>query len=141
MVVIMIVVVSLLSHVWLFATPWTVACQAPLSMALSKQEYWSELPFPSPGDFPVSRALQVDSLPSEPPGKSYSIHTHTHTHTQILIKNNVGIFVESSQNIPLLSLKPLIYEGSNDGRECVLCWGIPPESGILKFTPISFPII
>ena len=35
-----------------FATPWTVACQAPLSMRFSRQEYWSGLPFPSPGDLP-----------------------------------------------------------------------------------------
>ena len=43
----------LLSHfscVWLFVTPWTVACLAPLSMGFSRQEYWSALPFPSPGD-------------------------------------------------------------------------------------------
>ena len=52
------------------ATPWTVACQAPLSTRFSKQEYWSGLPFPSPGDLPVpgiepgSPALQADSLPS-----------------------------------------------------------------------------
>ena len=64
-----------LSHVQLFVTPWSVACQAPLSMGLSRQEYWSRLPFPSPGDLPNpgieprSPALQVDSLPSEPPGK------------------------------------------------------------------------
>ena len=62
------------SHVWLFATPWTAARQAPLSMEFSRQEYWSGLPFPSPGDLlnlpkPGSPALQVDSLPSEPPGK------------------------------------------------------------------------
>ena len=44
--------VKLLSHVWLFATPWTVAYQSPPSMELSKQEYWSGLPFPSPGDLP-----------------------------------------------------------------------------------------
>ena len=56
-------------------TPWTVARQAPLSMGFPKQEYWSGLPFPSPGDFPdpwikpTSSALQADSLPSEPPGK------------------------------------------------------------------------
>ena len=36
-------------HVWLFLTPWTVACQAPLSMGFSRQEYWSGVPFPSPG--------------------------------------------------------------------------------------------
>ena len=55
-----------------FATPWTVARQAPLSMGFPRQEYWSGLPFPSPGDLPdqgiepMSSALQVDSLLSEP---------------------------------------------------------------------------
>ena len=44
--------VKSLSHIWLFATPWTVARQAPLSRGFSKQEYWSGLPFPSPGDLP-----------------------------------------------------------------------------------------
>ena len=43
---------KLLSRVWLFATPWTVAHQAPPSMKFSRQEYWSGLPFPSPGDLP-----------------------------------------------------------------------------------------
>ena len=58
------------------ATPWTVACQAPLSMKFSRQEYWSGLPFSSPGDLsdpgikPRSLALQADALPSEPPGKT-----------------------------------------------------------------------
>ena len=57
-----------------FATLWTIACQAPLSMEFSRQECWSGLPFPSPGDLPDpgiepgSPALQADSLPSEPPG-------------------------------------------------------------------------
>ena len=56
-------------------TPWTVAHQAPLFMEFSRQEYRSRLPFPSlvylpdPGVEPVSLALQVDSLPSEPTGK------------------------------------------------------------------------
>ena len=65
-----------LSRVQLFATPWTVAHQAPPSMGFSRQEHWSGLPFPSPGDLldtgvePGSPALLVDSLPSEPPGKS-----------------------------------------------------------------------
>ena len=58
------------------ATPWTVACQAPLSMGFSRQEYWSGLPFPSPRDLPDpgvkpgSPALQADSLPTELQGKS-----------------------------------------------------------------------
>ena len=67
--------VKLLSHVWLFAIPWTVAHQAPPSTEFSRQEYWSGLPFPSPVDLPNpdiepgSRTLQADSLPTEPPGK------------------------------------------------------------------------
>ena len=57
-------------------TPWTVAYQAPLSAGFSRQEYWSGLPFPSPGALtnpgikPGSPALQADALPSEPPGKA-----------------------------------------------------------------------
>ena len=66
---------KLLSHVPFFATPSTVAYRAPQSMEFSRQEYWSELPFPSPGDFPnpgiepQSPELQADALLSEPPGK------------------------------------------------------------------------
>ena len=64
-----------LSHVRLFVTPWTVAYQAPPSMGFSRQEYWSELPFPPPGDLPDpgieprSTAFQADALTSESPGK------------------------------------------------------------------------
>jgi len=50
--VLMEVKVKSLSHVGLFATPWTVAYQAPQSMGFSRQEYWIGLPFPSPGDLP-----------------------------------------------------------------------------------------
>ena len=75
----------MLSRVQLFATPWTVAHQAPPSMEFSRQEYWSGLPFPSPGDLPnlgieaESPTLQADALSSEPPGKpgSYSINQFT----------------------------------------------------------------
>ena len=64
-----VVVVLLVSHVWLFATPWTVACQASMPMGLSRQEYRSGLPFPPPGVFLTqgsnSRLLhwQADSSP------------------------------------------------------------------------------
>ena len=67
--------VKTLSRVPLFVTPWTVAYQAPLSMGFSRQEYWSGLPFPSPGDLPDpgieprSPAFQADALTTEPPGK------------------------------------------------------------------------
>ena len=63
-----VVCCCLVSGVWLFVNPWPVACQALLSMGFSRQEYWSELPFPSPGDLlepgieTLSPALQVDSL-------------------------------------------------------------------------------
>ena len=67
--------VKLLSHVRLFATSWTVAHQAPPSMGFSRQEYWSGLPFPSPGNLPNpgieprSPTWEADALTSEPPGK------------------------------------------------------------------------
>ena len=67
--------VKLLNCVRLFVTPWTVAYRVPPSMGFSRQEYWSGLPFPSPGALPDpgtepgSSALQVDAVMSEPPGK------------------------------------------------------------------------
>ena len=48
--IICVCMLSRFSHIWLFATPWTVACQAPLSKGFSRQEYWSGLPCPPPGD-------------------------------------------------------------------------------------------
>ena len=68
-----IVIVKLLSRVRLSGTPWTAAHQAPPSVGFSRQEYWSGLPFPSPGDLPDpeieprSPSLQADALTSEPP--------------------------------------------------------------------------
>ena len=68
-----------LSWVWLFATSWTVARQAPLSMEFFRQEYWSRLPFPTPGDLPdpgiesvslVSPALAGRFLTTAPPGNT-----------------------------------------------------------------------
>ena len=73
-----------LSRVRLFATPWTVAYQSSQSMGFSRQEYWSGLPFPSPGDppdpgiEPESPALEADTLTSEPPGKPGVLCKDTH---------------------------------------------------------------
>ena len=67
--------VKSLSRVQTLATPWTVAYQAPPSVGFSRQEYWSGLPFPSPGDLPDpgieprSPTLDADALTSESPGK------------------------------------------------------------------------
>ena len=69
-----------LSRAQLFVTPWTVAHQAPPPMGFSRQEYWSGLPFPSPGDLPDpgveprSPTLQADALTCEPPGKPQNIY-------------------------------------------------------------------
>ena len=67
--------VKSLSRVRLFATPWTIAYEIPPSMDFFRQENWSGLPFPSPGDLPDpgieprSPTFQADALTSEPPGK------------------------------------------------------------------------
>ena len=69
----------MLSHVQFFATPWTVAHQAPLSMGFPKQKYWSGLPLPTPGDLPHlgitprSPALASRFFTTEPPGKLFSV--------------------------------------------------------------------
>ena len=71
--------VKSLSHVWLFANPWTVAYQVSPSMGFSRSEYWSVLPFPSPGDLPDQGSklglphCKQTLLPSEPPGKSNQV--------------------------------------------------------------------
>ena len=73
---------SCFSRIQLFATPWTLARQPPLSMEFSRQEYWSGLPCPLQGIFPTQGSnpcllhllhWQVDSLPLAPPGKPHKI--------------------------------------------------------------------
>ena len=77
------VCVCVLSYVRLFVMPWTVAQQAPLSVGVPRQEYWSGLPFPSPGDLPsigielvshVSSLLTGEFFTAEPPGKPRGKH-------------------------------------------------------------------
>ena len=90
------VCVCVFSHIQLFVTPGTTACQAPLYMELSKQEYWSKLPFPTPGALPAPRIeseilhllhWQADCLPLshwESPGKVYSCSTQDLCKCQII---------------------------------------------------------
>ena len=76
------VMVKSLSRVQLLETPWPVAHQAPPSLGFSRQEYWSGLPFPSPGDLPNpgiesrSPALEADALTSEPPIKNFILEEY-----------------------------------------------------------------
>ena len=66
-------VLSRFSCVQLFATLWTIACQAPLSMGFPRQEYWSGLPFPSPGDLP-DPGVKPETLMSPALASGFSIH-------------------------------------------------------------------
>ena len=115
--------VKSLSCLGLFATPWTVAYQAPQSMDFSRQEYWSGLPSPSPGDLPNagiepwSPALQADTLPSEPPGK-YCL--------------SKKIFKSHLRTIVFYCLMTLGLPGGSDGKESTCNagdWGLIPGSG------------
>ena len=95
--------VCMLSRIQLFATLWTVVCQAPLSMEFSRQEYWSGLLCPSPEDlsksgielmFPVSPTLQVDSLLLSHPGSP----VNSLAYYNVSIKVQDGMQVRKSTN-------------------------------------------
>ena len=92
----------------LSATPWTIACQAPLSMEFSRQKYWSRFPFPSPKDLPNpgikpgSTTLQACSLLSEPPGKPK--RTLRPKHCSFFLGKRVLIYdIYSNYTFPLFS--------------------------------------
>ena len=97
-------------------TPWTVACRSPLSLGFSRQEYWSGLPFPHPGDlpdpgmeptYPVSAALQVDSLLLSHQGTpSLENRKMSRLFPSILVLNNFVFIVKISQKewLPLAAL-------------------------------------
>ena len=104
-------------HHWVVSNslwpPWTIAHQAPLSMEFPRQEYWSGLPFLSPGDLldpeikPGSPALQADSLPSEPPGKPDPGHT-----------NQVFLAFQGRRLIMILCGSKSIFQGYQVSHEC-----------------------
>ena len=107
--------VQLLSHVWLFVAPWTIACQAPLSVGFSRQEYWSGLPFPSPGDLLdlgikpkslVSPALADGFFTTMPPGKP--LYRYTEMYFKKYVPDNQSILKEISPGCSLegLMLRP-----------------------------------
>ena len=104
-----IYMVKSLSHIWLFKTPLIVAFQVPLPMEFSRQEYWSGLPCPPPGDLPnpgtepSSPALQVDYLLSEPPGKTKNTGVGSPSRLQ-------GIFPTKESKLGLLHCKQILYQ-------------------------------
>ena len=115
-------------RVQLFATPWTVACQAPLSMGIL-QKYWSGLPCPPPGNLPNSGieprspTLQADSLPSEPLGKP----KNTGVGSLSLLQ---GIFLTQELNWGLLHCRWIFYQLSYQGG--------PKKSIRSKFSALQF---
>ena len=108
------------SLVWLFETPWIIACQAPLPMEFSRQEYWSRLLFPSPGDLPNpgikpgSPALQVDCLPSEPPGKPW--YNHTMGYYSAIERNDILIYVTT-----WISLENIMLSERSQAKKATYC--------------------
>ena len=96
-------------------TPGTAAHQAPQSMGFSRQEYWSGLPFPSPGDLPDpgieprSPALEADALTSEPPGKPEKFNLPRLNQEEIEIMNNLNTSTEIEaviKNLPPKNKSP-----------------------------------
>ena len=110
-------------------TPWTIACQAPLSMGFSRQEYWSGMPFPPPGDLPDPGSnlhllhWQADSLSLSPLGSPY-INTHTYTWASLI--------AQSVKNRPAMQETWVGFLGWEDPLEkemathsSILAWRIP----------------
>ena len=102
----------------LSTTPWTVTCQAPLFMGFPRQEYWSGLPFFSPGDLPDpgikpgTPALQVDSLPSEPPGKLYLTWNQSVQFSRSVMSDSLQPHGLPHASPPCPSPTPRVYSNS-----------------------------
>ena len=114
-----------LSHVWLFAAQCTVTRQAPLPVELSRQEYWSGVPFPTPGDLPEPRTVTV-SLASPPLASRFSttgtIWTSKVRYCLLMSESEVQVLV--TQSCPTLC----------DPMDCSL----PGSSGILQTRILKF---
>ena len=124
----------------LFATPWTVACQTPLSMGFSRQEHWSGLPFLTPEDFPDpgiepgSPAFQADSLPSELPWK-----LRLTCKSQLLVKINSskkeGGHGDSLQVVSTVLWEKMMKKGGHPGD--VETWRAPLLDSSIRMPPGS----
>ena len=104
--------VKLLSHVRLFATPWTVAFQAPSSVEFSRQEYWSGLPFPSPGGLPNPGiepwppTLQADALPPWTLWDEKPTFSALHAKLENEGEKSVCVYLQFSRSVVSDSLQP-----------------------------------
>ena len=133
---------------------WTVACQAPLSMGFFRQEYWSGLPFPSPGDLPdpgielvspVSLALQVDSLPAKPSRKPniyvcqyICVCIPTHTHTYLYRERETHAYTHTHTHI-YIYIAHLLYPFITDGHlGCFPILTIVNTAAVTIGVPLSF---
>ena len=113
------------SCVQIFASLWTLACQAPLSMEFSRQEYWNGLPCPPPGDLPdpgielTSLCLlhwQANSLPLAPPGKL----THHYTFVQTQWTHNTKS--EPQHKLWIMMRQDMFICGKKKKKKSTICW-------------------
>ena len=129
---------GLLSSVWLFATPWTGACQAPLPMEFSRQEYWSGAPFPSPwGIFSyVSCIGRQVLLPLAPPGKP-SLNKCCYNLAAKSLQSFPTLYDPHRQQ-PTKFCHPCDSSGKNTGVGChflLQCMKVKSESEIAQSCP------
>ena len=123
------------SHVWVFVTQWVVVCQAPLSMGFCRQEYWSGLPCPPPGDLPNSEIEPVSVRSLSLASKYFTTSaalivqfstdiTHAHRHRHRHVSMNLSMFVD-----------PFIPDGSKWGL-----WGYFKNYAFPSFIFTKFTI-
>ena len=123
-------VMNCFSDVWLFAIPWTVACQAPLSVGFSRQEYWSGLPCPPPGDLPN---------PGIKPGSLISRALASRFFTTSAMLTATGHYFSLLYSIPFVCL----YNMVNMEMHCLdLCFkeGLVPGAVNVAAEPSAFSI-
>ena len=141
---VVVVRVCSVSRVWLFATPWTVACQAPLCIGFPRQECWSGLPFPSPGNVgpgiePVSLALACGFFTTAPPGQQWAGATLQSWRTGfsllwLLLLQSMGPRACGLQQLQSVGLE---HKLSSCGTHALLllCMWDPPRSSIEPVSP------
>ena len=114
------------SRVWLFATPWTVAHQVPLSMGFSRQEYWSGLPFPSPEDLPNPGIKPVSLTSSALAGEFFTTSAPWEALTNPYLSQFRCSVLSSKELSPTL---PVWLTDSSSTLHVILCKPLPDHNG------------